>query len=202
MGSLVSTHNTKLLMKDDPKPVQGCNCRGGPTNCPLPTQDCQKDKVIYVASVSTQDSTEHYTGLTGGTFKKRWYKHNNEDFEKRENENNTRLSAYIWKLKDEGKPFDVKWEIMDRATTFNHINRKCRLCLKEIYYIMFKPESASLNLRKELFNTCRHRTQKLLSEYKEWKHFFLVLSFPNNQVNHNIQPLLKIVIIISYETNL
>ena len=60
----------------------------------------------------------------------------------------------------------IKWEIMDRAPTFNPVNRKCRLCLKEIYYIMFKPESATLNKRKELFNTCRHRTQKLLSKFK------------------------------------
>ena len=139
--------------------------RGGPTNCSLPTPECQKDNVIYVTSVSTQDSTEHYTGLTGATFKKRWYQHNH-DFRNTDKRNSTTLSAYIWQLKEEGKPYEIKWEIMDRAPIFNPISRKCRLYLKEIYYIMFKPESASLNHRKELFNTCRHRTQKLLVNYK------------------------------------
>ena len=108
-------------MKDNSQPAQGCNCRGGPTNCPLSTPECQKDKVIYVASVSTQDGTEHYTGLTGGTFKKRWYKHNG-DFEDRERENSTRLSAHIWKLKEEDKPYEINWEIMDRATTYSLVH--------------------------------------------------------------------------------
>ena len=165
MGSLVSKHNTKLLMEEKPQQAQGCNCTGGPTTCPLPAPECQKESVIYVASVSEQNNTEHYTGITGGTFKKRWDKHRST-FKHAEKRNDTTLSAHIWKLKEEDKPYEIKWEIMDRAPTFNPINRKCRLCLKEIYYIMFKPESATLNKRKELFNTCRHRTQKLLSKFK------------------------------------
>ena len=165
MGSLVSRHNTKLLMEDNPVQVQGCNCQGGPTNCPLPTPECQKDNVIYVASVATQNNTEHYTGLTGGTFKNRWLKHESS-FRKQNSNNKTTLSTHIWELKEEGKPYDIKWEIMDRASAFNPVNRKCRLCLLEVYYIMFKPESASLNKRNELYNTCRHRTQKLLSKVK------------------------------------
>ena len=165
MGSLVSKHNTKLLVEDKPQQVQECNCTGGPTTCPLPVPECQKESVIYVASVSTQDSTEHYTGITGGTFKKRWDKHRS-NFRHAKERNDTTLSAHIWKLWEEDKPYEIRWEIMDRAPTFNPVSRKCRLCLKEIYYIMFKPESASLNKRKELFNTCRHRTQKLLSKSK------------------------------------
>ena len=51
-------------------------------------------------------------------------------------------------------PYEIKWDIMDRAKTFNPVNRKDKLCLKEIFYIMFQPESATLNSRQELFNTC------------------------------------------------
>ena len=115
--------------------------------------------------METQNGTEHYTGLTGGTFKNRWLKHEGS-FRKQNNNNKTTLSTHIWKLKEEGMPYDIKWEIMDRASAFNPVNRKCRLCLLEVYYIMFKPESASLNRRNELYNTCRHRTQKLLSNVK------------------------------------
>merc|ERR1712208_41534 len=96
-----------------------------------------------------------YTGLTGDSFKKRWTQHNG-DF--RHNRKTTTLSTYISKLKEEGKQFTVKWEIMDRAPVFNPVTRKCRLCLKEIFYILFRPDSASLNRRNELFNTCRYRT--------------------------------------------
>ena len=94
MGSLVSSHNTKLLKQDNPKPDQGCNCKGGPNKCPLSTPECTKDSVIYVASVSSLDSTEHYTGLTGGPFKKRWYKHR-QDFTKPENKTSTKLSTHV-----------------------------------------------------------------------------------------------------------
>ena len=90
----------------------------------------------------------------------------NTTFNNENEKNKTTLSTYLWKLKEEGKAHDIKWDIMDRATNFNPVNRKCRLCLKEIFYIMFKPESATLNSRNELYNTCRHRKQKLLNPKK------------------------------------
>ena len=142
-----------------PKKAQGCNCQGGPSNCPLTPDECQKNNVIDVASVTSLDGVEHYTGLPGNTLKKRYNAHN-ADF--RNNENKTRLSTHINKLKEENKNYQLKWEILDRAPTHNPVSRKCRLCLKEIYYIIFRPDSASLNSRNELFNTCRHRTQQLL----------------------------------------
>ena len=113
--------------------------------------------------MTSEDGVEHYTGLSGNSFKKRWTKHK-ADFRNRKDEHSTTLSSHVWKLKDEGKHYTVKWEIMDRAPVFNPVTKKCRLCLKEIYYIMFRPDSASLNRRSELFNTCRHRTQKLLGK--------------------------------------
>ena len=60
MGSLVSRHNTKLLMDDNPVQGPGCNCQGGPTNCPPPTPECQKDNVIYVASVAAQNRVNRW----------------------------------------------------------------------------------------------------------------------------------------------
>ena len=60
MGSIVSSHNTKLLQRDpNQQQVQGCNCQGGPGTCPLTPAECQKDKVIYVASVESVDGVEH-----------------------------------------------------------------------------------------------------------------------------------------------
>ena len=55
MASLVSSHNTRMLQKDpQQQEPQGCNCRGGPANCPLTPAECQKNNVIYVASVESQ----------------------------------------------------------------------------------------------------------------------------------------------------
>ena len=164
MSSIVSRHNTKLLNSENIQQQEdgcNCNCQDGPDTCPLTPAECKKRSVIYVASVTSADGVEHYTGLTGDSFKKRWTQHNG-DF--RHNRKTTTLSTYISKLNEEGKQFTVKWEIMDRAPVFNPVTRKCRLCLKEIFYIIFRPDSASLNRRNELFNTCRHRTQKLLEK--------------------------------------
>ena len=162
MSNIVSSHNTKLLNSGSTQQQEeGCNCENGPETCPLNPAECKKSSVIYVASVTSTEGVEHYTGLTGGSFKKRWSQHES-DF--RRKQKNTTLSAYVCKLEEEGKQYTVKWEIMDRAPVFNPVTRKCRLCLKEIFYILFRPDSASLNKRGELFNTCRHRKQKLLEK--------------------------------------
>ena len=102
-----------------------------------------------------------YSGLTGNTFKERYYGHSSS-FRHRDENNSTTLSTHIWKLKDENKNYNLKWRIIDRGRKFNPINRKCHLCLKEKYHIIFQPEGASLNRRSELFSTCRHRWQQLL----------------------------------------
>jgi hypothetical protein len=118
--------------------------------------------VIYVASVASASGVEHYTGLTNNTFKKRWSSHEGY-FRNKSDKNNTRLSTHIWKMKKDNQNYQIRWEILDRAPANTPGSRKCRLCLKENYYIVFRPDSASLNSRNELFNTYRHKTQKLLS---------------------------------------
>ena len=59
--------------------------------------------------------------------------------------------------------YEIKWKVIDRARVFNPINRRCGLCTKEKFYIIFQPEGASLNQRSEIFSTCRHRLRKLLA---------------------------------------
>jgi hypothetical protein len=78
----------------------------------------------------------------------------------------TKLSAHVWELKDSGTEHKIMWDFIDRAPSFNPITKKCRLCLKEKYHIMYSPTSSTLNKRNEIFNTCRHRKQKLLINVK------------------------------------
>ena len=111
-----------------------------------------------------EDLTENtYTGLTRNTFKKRFYGHtssfNNRNTDEKKS---TTLSTHVWKLKDEKKDFKIEWSVIDRANDFDPVTKKCRLCLKEKFYIMFQPEGASLNRRSELYSVCRHRLRELL----------------------------------------
>ena len=129
--------------------------------CPL-GGNCLVDSVVYKTEVKDNNNTNTYTGLTCNTFKDRFYGHRHS-FRYRDSKQSTTLSSHIWKLKDKNENFEVKWSIIDRASEFNPVTRKCRLCLKEKYYIIFQPEGASLNQRSELYSTCRHRTKQLLA---------------------------------------
>ena len=138
-----------------------CNCRKAIGPCPL-DGNCLVDSVVYRAEVKDDNSnTTTYTGLTSNTFKKRFYGHR-QSFKNQNLRHSTTLSSHIWDLKDRNQNFEVKWSTIERAPNFNPITKKCRLCLKEKYYIIFQPEGAQLNQRSELYSTCRHRTKQLL----------------------------------------
>ena len=65
-------------------------------------------------------------------------------------------------------PYLLTWKIIAKTkpfTPYNHTRRSCQLCLKEKYYIMFRPEGASLNSRNEIFATCRHRKKRTIRKY-------------------------------------
>ena len=121
------------------------------------------NSVIYKAEVIENNNTSNtYTGLTSNTFKERFYGHRHS-FKKRDSNHSTTLSSHIWDLKDKNENYEINWSIIDRAKDFNPDTKKCRLCIKEKYYIIFQPEGASLNDRSELYSTCRHRKKKLLA---------------------------------------
>ena len=165
MKTSISRHNCQVK-KSAEEPVQpGCNCSGRLGPCPM-DGNCLIDNVVYKAKVVDSDNnTNTYTGLTSNTFKKRYYKHRST-FEDENHENPTTLSSHIWSLKNQNKTFDLSWSILERAQNFNPASHKCRLCLKEKFYIIFKPEGATLNLRSELFTSCRHKLGKTLAKIK------------------------------------
>ena len=162
MKQKISNHNFQVKKAEEETQLNhGCNCTQVIGTCPL-GGNCLVNSVVYGAEVTdSQSKTETYTGLTSNTFKTRFYGHRNS-FKNRNSEHSTTLSSHIWSLKDKNLDYTVKWKIIGRASEFNPVNRKCRLCLKEKYHIIFQPEGATLNERSELFSTCRHRLKKLL----------------------------------------
>ena len=135
------------------------------SECPLGGQ-CLKKEVIYQATVNSEGGeTENYVGLTANTFKERYSGHtfnfNHEDSK------GTTLSAYIWKLKNQNKNYEISWKILQHAKPFTPVNGQCALCTAEKKTIIFKPELATLNTRNELGAHCKHKQSKLL--YKKPK---------------------------------
>ena len=143
-----------------------------------PQTSCLTKGLVYEAKVTktSDQSTETYTGLTSRRFKDRFYEHtsnsNNES-----DKDKTTLSSHIWNLKRQGDPYTTSWRIIDRGKSFNPSTKSCQVCLKEKYHIMFSSEGATLNSRREIFSTCRHRTKQLLCN--SWKPVSFLFSTEN-----------------------
>ena len=171
MAQAVSNHNSKLLRDSGSDEKPGCNCQGGPQNCPV-GGSCQTPCVVYEATVTevASGNKETYTGVTSRRFKDRLYEHRT-DMNNSKNRTNTTLSAHVWSLKDrgllEGRDFQVSWRLKDRGTSYNSTTKKCRICLKEKLHILYKPEGATLNRRSEIFGSCSHKMSNLLSKVKD-----------------------------------
>jgi hypothetical protein len=165
MKNIVENHNKNILAGSTSTITtpeeRACNCRQ-PANCPL-DGDCLRKSVIYQAAVTTQDNnTETYIGLTEGPFKTRYNNHTST-FRNESKRHSTELSSYIWRLKDQDTNFTIKWKIIRQARACKSGTGICGLCLTEKYYIMYKPDMATLNSRNELVSTCRHSRKYFLA---------------------------------------
>ena len=147
------------------------------TKCPLEGH-CQTSNIIYQATVTTltpsptqeQNTppvTHTYVGLAT-SFKERFRNHT-KSFNHRKYSKETKLSNKIWQLKDEGADFEIRWKILARAQPFSPITGVCGLCTQEKWYILFKPDLASLNKREEIAGHCSHRAPALLKN--SWRYF-------------------------------
>ena len=123
--------------------------------CPM-SKKCLVESIVYQATVSTNDNSppQTYVGLTENSFKTRYYNHKTS-FTLYEKRNSTELSKYVWQLKRRGIEFHIKWQTLKRAKPYSPASNRCNLCLWEKYFIICKPELATLNKRNELVSSCR-----------------------------------------------
>ena len=139
-----------------------CNYRKK-TECPV-ENTCLQEGVVYQATIRRGDGkVDTYIGLTATSFKERWRNHKS-NFKTRNPKNATALSKHIWKLEDQGTNFELSWKIVSRAKPFNHVTNRCQLCIREKYFIIYKPEMASINSRNEIAGPCLHKHGKLLKK--------------------------------------
>ncbi len=111
--SIISTHNIRRIRKSKPQceVIDPCTCRDKKT-CPLQGK-CMTNDIVYKATVTTSNanSIKHYIGMTGSTLKEQYRNHINHiiSFNHKRYSNDTELSKYIWKLKDNKQDFDITW---------------------------------------------------------------------------------------------
>ena len=95
-------------------------------------------------------------------FKKRYPKHKKCLLDESA-EGGTALTNYYWLEKNAGRDPQVTWKFLEKnIPIFNSVTNKCRLCLREKFNIVLKPNLATLNSRQEIFAHCKHIQSELL----------------------------------------
>ena len=167
MEKIIAGHNKKIMANHQKakKQERTCNCRAA-NPCPLES-NCLKQNVIYQATVTESESkrVEKYIGLTECSFKTRYNLHKSS-FKNKNKSKATALSEHIWSLKEKNMQHIIDWRIVSRANPYSTATKTCNLCLEEKYYIIIKPETATLNRRNELSSSCPHRRKHLLANFK------------------------------------
>ena len=158
MGQIISKANKKKIQTHRTKnevEARTCNCARNKT-CEVGGK-CLTSSVVYCASVTRTDTNETstYTGLTQDSLKSRINKHH-YTFRHAKERDRTTLSSHIWRLKEQNVNFELKWRILAKAKSYHPATKICHLCNAESYFILRKPETASLNSRTEIMNKCRH----------------------------------------------
>ena len=106
--SKISFSNRRII--NLPPSNLGSNCRNK-AYCPLDNK-CLTPSILYKAIVSvTNKPDKKYFGISETPFRDR-YRNHTRDFRHKEYVNNTGLSKYICKLKDEGKAPSITWNIL------------------------------------------------------------------------------------------
>ena len=106
-----------------------------------------------------------YYGQTASKFIIR-YRNHISNFKNEKYSKNTELSKYIWKLKNEGVNYEIKWEIHKRIKPYNPGGKRCNLCIGEAMSILYHNENDNLiNKKDEVLHNCMHRRKWKLSEY-------------------------------------
>ena len=163
MKSIITAHNKGLCEPERNAPPP-CNCRR--QVCPLEGK-CRSNAIIYKATVTTEDESEtkEYIGSTETEFKLRHSNHK-YSFNNILRQTATKLSQYIWKLKNEEKEPKIKWEIQRKSRPYKCGTRKCDLCITEKYEILKSDPLKTLNRRNEIANKCKHRSKFKLEHLK------------------------------------
>ena len=166
IANIIKAHNQKTLSQPtESNQTRSCNCRK-PEMCPLDGQ-CLTDNLVYKATVKADNRPEKiYIGMTENTFKTRFNGHK-VSLKHKSHRNDTTLSKYIWKLKDNGTNFNIHWSIVKRAKAYKGSTRRCNLCLTEKLCILSAPKDTLLNKRSELVSKCRHENKFCATNQKK-----------------------------------
>ena len=167
IGSIISSHNKKVLEETKPLERGSCNCqRRYRDNCPF-NGECLTGNVMYEAEISSTDENypgKVYIGITKPPFKGRLGNHE-RDFNNEEYANTTELSKEVWEIKKKGFTPSINWKLVKQLPAYNPKTKKCLLCQGEKIEILESEGENLVDKQSELVSTCRHKCSFLLNKY-------------------------------------
>ena len=166
LGSIINAHNKKILADTPNLELGGCNCQSK-NNCPL-NGHCLTKNLLYEATISSDIPNYNekiYKGITRPEFKARHGNHE-KSFNNIIYKNDTELSKEVWNLKNKGKTYNVKWNIIKQFPDYNPATKRCALCTYEKLHILEHKDNNLLNKRSEIISKCRHQNRHKLKSRK------------------------------------
>ena len=136
--------------------------------CPRPDSDiasnCRVKNSVYKARMTIlsnngEEETKNYIGSSSRELKERVSFHNSCNRSERL-KNSTELSKLAHKVHEEGKNFTISWDIMETAPKLRPGDKFCHLCNAEMYNVIFKRDSRTINHFK--MEPCLHRKAVML----------------------------------------
>ncbi len=89
--------------------------------------------------------------------------------------NDTELSKYIWKLKDNKQDFYITWSVLKQSISYTGGSKRCNLCLEEKLCILKdKNKQNLLNKKSEIVSTCNHRKKHLINNLRNGRNACIV----------------------------
>ena len=129
IGAVINAHNKKIL-EEKPSLARGkCYCNN--KNECLLNGEYMTTNVLYETEINSNlpnYSMKMYKGITGPNFKLRYGNHK-KSFNNMKYHNESELSKEVWKIKNKGGDYNIKWNIIKQCPTYNPSNKKCALCL-------------------------------------------------------------------------
>ena len=142
ISRIISKHNSRVLTERITDPP-ACLCDEG--TCPVEGK-CESAGVVYQATVNYQGKVDTYVGLTERKFITRHTEHY-RNFNNRNPKNSTSLSRKIWNIEDNNQNFELKWKILQNCRPYQPGSSECKLCLTEIYFIIFSQKTQLLKTK-------------------------------------------------------
>ena len=102
-----------------------------------------------MATVETETNSSSYVGMTGNSFKTRYYNHI-KSLKNTRYKNETAFSMYIWKLTEKEVEHTITWKKLGQSNTRQRRSGLCNLCIEEKVEILLSKAKPSTQLNRSL----------------------------------------------------